>query len=117
MLLDDESNELFLLAYFYNSYVGELTNAPLPLIAHVPLPLVDFLPLGPQGASFNTPECVLVRSKDGVGGMSRVLHRLYLDRLIPRTWADERPPVLLNSWEAKYFGVNHTNIVEMAHQV
>ena len=72
---------------------------------------------GLQGAVFNTPECVLVRSQDGVGGMSRVLHRLFLDRLIPRTWADDRPPVLLNSWEAKYFGVNHATVVEMAHQV
>ena len=49
----------------------------------------------PQGGEFNTPECVMVRSKAGVGGMSRLLHRLFLDKLIPSSWADKNPPVLL----------------------
>lgn len=36
------------------------------------------------------------------GGMSRVVHRLFLDKLIPHTWADNGPaPVLLNTWEAR----------------
>jgi alpha-galactosidase len=43
------------------------------------------------GGVFNTPEAVLVRSDEGLGGMSRVLHRLFLDKLIPRTWADDGP--------------------------
>ena len=66
---------------------------------------------------FNTPEVVLTRSSEGLGGMSRAIHRLFLDRLLPRNWSDAQPPVLLNSWEAKYFHVNHNNIVEMAMQV
>lgn len=70
-----------------------------------------------EGDTFNTPEAILVRSGEGVGGMSRMLHRLFLDRLIPKGWADEQPPILLNSWEAKYFNVNHQNIVDMAVQV
>jgi alpha-galactosidase len=49
--------------------------------------------------------------------MSRTMHRLFLDRLIRASWADTDPPILLNSWEAKYFDVNHDNIVEMAVQV
>ena len=49
--------------------------------------------------------------------MSRVLHRLFLDALIPKKWSDENPPILLNTWEAKYFNVNHANIVEMAKHV
>ena len=49
--------------------------------------------------------------------MSRVLHRLYLDRLIPTNWSDVDPPILLNTWEAKYFHVNHNNVVEMAERV
>jgi alpha-galactosidase len=72
----------------------------------------------PQGAVFSTPECVMVRSKDGLGGMSRSLHRLFVDRLIPHVpgWDEPSvdPPVLLNSWEAKYFNVNHSSLVEMA---
>jgi len=68
-----------------------------------------------RGECFNTPEVALVRSSEGMGGMSRVFHRLFLDKLIPRiAWAETNPPVLLNSWEAKYFSVSHANIVEMA---
>jgi alpha-galactosidase len=65
---------------------------------------------------FCTPEAVLIRSSEGLGGMSRAVHRLFLDRLMPRNWSDENPPILLNSWEAKYFHVNHQNIVEMTRQ-
>jgi alpha-galactosidase len=69
------------------------------------------------GGSFATPEVVLARSAEGLGGISRALHRLFLDRLIPRHWSDHNPPILLNSWEGKYFHVNHDNILEMAKQV
>jgi alpha-galactosidase len=69
------------------------------------------------GETFSTPEAVLVRSGEGLGGMSRTIHRLFLDRLLPRNWSDDNPPILLNSWEAKYFHVNHSNIVEMTRQV
>eukprot|EP01038_Epipyxis_sp_PR26KG_P016244 gene16244-22115_t len=67
-----------------------------------------------RGGSFSTPEAVLVRSGNGLGGMSRMLHKLFNERLIPHTWADANPPVLLNSWEAKYFNVNHATILELA---
>ena len=70
-----------------------------------------------QGESFSTPEVVLVRSSEGLGGMSRTLHRLYLEKLIPPSWSDAKPPVLLNTWEAKYFHVSHNNILEMAEKV
>lgn len=69
-----------------------------------------------EGGTFATPEAVFVRSSEGLGGMSRTLHRLFLDRLIPKNWSDENPPILLNSWEGKYFHVNHDNIMEMARQ-
>ncbi|KAJ1430460.1 Melibiase-domain-containing protein [Ochromonadaceae sp. CCMP2298] len=82
---------------------------------------VGINPMGLQwhltpGQVFSTPEVVMVRSSEGLGGMSRSLHRLFLDRLLPRNWSDALPPILLNSWEAKYFHVNHSNIVEMATQ-
>lgn len=64
---------------------------------------------------FTTPECILVRSAEGLGGMSRQLHRVFLDALIPSNrWSTSPPPILLNSWEAKYFQVSHDNIIEMA---
>jgi alpha-galactosidase len=63
---------------------------------------------------FHTPEAILVRSSEGLGGMSRMIHRVFLDHLIPSQWSSSPPPILLNSWEAKYFDVNHDNIIEMA---
>ncbi len=69
------------------------------------------------GESFYTPEVVLARSSEGLGGISRTLHRLYLENLIPTNWSDAAPPILLNTWEAKYFHVNHNNLLEMAERV
>ena len=69
-----------------------------------------------SGEEFKTPEALLVRSSDGLGGMSRMLHRVFLDHLIPTQWSNSPPPILLNSWEAKYFDVNHDNIIEMAQK-
>lgn len=66
------------------------------------------------GQSFNAPEVLMVRSDEGLGGVSRMQHRIILERLIPANWSDTKPPIILNSWEAKYFAVTHDNIVEMA---
>ena len=49
-----------------------------------------------------------------MGGMSRKLHRLFRDCLIPQTWASQSPPVLLNTWEAKYFNISHDSAVHLA---
>ena len=68
--------------------------------------------LGP-GQEFCTPQVLVVRSNKGLGGLSRMQHRIILDKILPKSWADTSPPILLNSWEARYFQVNHTNVVEM----
>lgn len=70
-----------------------------------------------RGHSFYSPEAIAVRSCHGLGGMSGVFHRLFLDQLMPRTWADENPPIILNTWEANYFNINHSSIVELAQDV
>lgn len=66
------------------------------------------------GGVFNTPECLLVRSSEGVGGCSRVMHRIFLDNLIPNNWSNTTPPIVLNSWEAKYFSVDRESIIQLA---
>ncbi len=71
-----------------------------------------------KGKEFSTPEAILTRSKDGLGGLSREFHRVLEDYVIaplPK-WAEISPPVLLNSWEAFYFDINHNNIVELTKQ-
>jgi alpha-galactosidase len=55
------------------------------------------------GTSFQTPEAVLVFSAEGLGGMSRALHRFYRRHLLPVAWREKTRPILVNNWEATYF--------------
>lgn len=66
------------------------------------------------GENFQTPEAVMVYSCDGLGGMSRVFHRLYRTRLMRGKWRDLPRPILLNNWEATYFGFNEDKLIEIA---
>lgn len=52
------------------------------------------------GDSFQAPECVLVYSGEGIGGMTRSFHDLYREHLIPKKWLNAKMPVLVNNWEA-----------------
>lgn len=66
------------------------------------------------GASFQTPEAVLVYSGQGIGGMSRIYHKLYRTRLIRGAFRDQPRPVLVNNWEATYFDFNADKIESIA---
>jgi len=68
----------------------------------------------PPGDSFESPECVMVYSNTGLEGMSHSFHDLYRRYLIPERFFGTVPPVLLNTWEAMYFDVNHAKVVELA---
>lgn len=56
-------------------------------------------PLAPD-ESFCSPEAALVCSEEGLDGMARAFHGLLRAHLVPR----HGHPVLLNSWEALYYG-------------
>ncbi|KAJ5506851.1 Aldolase-type TIM barrel [Penicillium expansum] len=71
--------------------------------------------LGP-GETLTSPECVSVYSKDGLGGMSRSLHRLYRNHLIKSKFATSDRPTLLNSWEGLYFDYNQSSIYDLAKE-
>lgn len=71
--------------------------------------------LGP-GETLTSPECVAVYSKDGIGGMSRSLHRLYRNHLIKSKFATSDRPVLLNSWEGLGFDYNESTIYQLAKE-
>lgn len=66
------------------------------------------------GDSFQTPEAVLVYSDRGIGGMSRIYHRLYRTRLVRGLYRDEPRPVLINNWEATYFNFDADKIEDIA---
>jgi len=68
----------------------------------------------PRGGLFASPEVLLTASDAGLGTASRRLHRLIRERLTPCQWRSAPRPVLLNTWEANYFDVSHTGVVEIA---
>ncbi len=67
------------------------------------------------GESFQAPEAVLVRSSQGLGGLSRTYHRLYRTRLCRGEFRDRKRPILINNWEATYFNFNADKIKEIAY--
>ncbi|KAL4914760.1 Melibiase-domain-containing protein [Aspergillus aurantiobrunneus] len=71
--------------------------------------------LGP-GETLTSPECVSVYSADGIGGMSRSLHRLYRSHLMTSKFATDARPVLLNSWEGLYFNIDEDRMYRLAQE-
>ncbi|MDR1262238.1 MAG: alpha-galactosidase [Oscillospiraceae bacterium] len=65
------------------------------------------------GASFQTPEAVLVYSTDGLNGVSHIYHTLYRTRLCRGVWRDKPRPILINNWEATYFQFNEAKILDI----
>ena len=66
------------------------------------------------GESFQTPEAVIVYSKDGLNAMSQTYHRLYQKRLARGYWRDRTRPILINNWEATYFNFNEEKLLKIA---
>lgn len=66
------------------------------------------------GESFTTPETVMVYSNEGIGGMSRIYHRLYRNNLCRGEWKNTRRPILINNWEATYFNFDEEKLYDIA---
>lgn len=66
------------------------------------------------GASFQTPEGVMVYSCEGLTGMTHTFHDLYRNHLIRGVWRDKKRPVLINNWEATYFDFDEQKLLDIA---
>ncbi len=66
------------------------------------------------GESFQTPEAILSYSAEGLNALSRNYHRLIRDEVIPPRWRGVKKPVLVNSWEACYFGFDAEKLLKLA---
>ena len=75
---------------------------------------VDFAWKLTPGADFHTPEAVVVYSDAGLGGMSRAFHRVCAEHLVRGKYARAPRPILLNNWEATYFGFNEEKLLKIA---
>lgn len=66
------------------------------------------------GERFQTPEAVLVYSREGLNGMSQVFHRLYGKRLARGPWRDRERPIVINNWESTGFAFDEESILALA---
>ncbi|MCM1441073.1 MAG: alpha-galactosidase [Roseburia sp.] len=62
------------------------------------------------GESFETPQVALCYSAEGVGGMSRAYHDFFRDYIINPAYARKRRPIVINNWEATYFGFDNEKL-------
>lgn len=65
---------------------------------------------------FQTPECTMVYSSEGLNKMSQVYHKLYRKRLARGFWRDKERPILINNWEATYFDFNEEKILKIVKE-
>lgn len=76
----------------------------------------DFNWLLEPGEEFVAPEVVMVYSDEGIGKMSRTFHDLYRQHLVRGEYRDKRRPILINNWEATYFGFDTDKLIGIAEQ-
>ena len=68
------------------------------------------------GASFETPQAVLVFSNKGLNGMSHSFHDLYRNHLIRSPYKNQMRPILINNWEATYFNFDTQKLLDIARE-
>lgn len=64
---------------------------------------------------FDTPEAILCHA-DGLAKMSHCFHRIMNTHLVRGIYKEKRRPVLLNSWEACYFGFDEARLLKIADE-
>lgn len=64
-------------------------------------------------ACFQTPEAVMVYSKNGLNGMSQTFHRFINQHIVRGNYQMKSRPVLINNWEATYFDFDDEKIKQI----
>lgn len=62
--------------------------------------------------TFMTPEVVSVYSDKGFNGMTQTFHRYFLNEVMGFHQGNQYSQVLLNTWEAFYFDIDETRLIE-----
>ena len=104
----------FSLVYSGNFTAGIEKNAYNCARAYIGINPFEFEFTLEKNDSFQTPETVLVYSSEGLGGMSRIYHRLYRTRLCRGKFRDTERFVLINNWEATYFNFDEEILLNIA---
>lgn len=66
------------------------------------------------GAVFQSPEALFVYAPDGLNGLSHRMHPFIRQRICRGKWRDLPRPILVNNWEATYFGFNYDKLIAIA---
>lgn len=66
-----------------------------------------------NGEEIQSPEAVLVYSANGLGGMSRIFHKIFRERLARGKFRDIERYALINNWEATYFNFDEEKILQI----
>lgn len=69
-----------------------------------------------KGESFQAPQAVLCYSSEGLGSLSRKLHRFVNRHICRGIYMTKKRPVLINNWEATYFDFNLEKLQGIASQ-
>ena len=64
--------------------------------------------------SFETPVALITYSHQGLTGVSQESQAFVTDYIIPKQFAHEERPILLNNWEATYFDFEKEKLLELA---
>ena len=64
--------------------------------------------------SFETPVALITYSHQGLTGVSQESQAFVTDYIIPKQFAHEERPILLNNWEATYFDFEKEKLIELA---
>lgn len=65
-------------------------------------------------ATFQSPECVLVYSNQGLNGMSQQFHKFVSKHIITSQFKNKLRPIVINNWEATYFDFTSNKLIEIA---
>ncbi|MCI5771222.1 MAG: alpha-galactosidase [Clostridiales bacterium] len=68
------------------------------------------------GESFQAPEALLSYSDQGLNGMSHAFHPFIRQRICRGYWRDLPRPILVNNWEATYFGFDEEKLLAIARR-
>ncbi len=66
------------------------------------------------GERFQAPQAALTFSSTGFEGISYNMHRFVREHIVRGEWQHKERPILLNSWEAAYFGINENKLLRLA---
>ncbi len=72
--------------------------------------------LSSDGSVLAGPEVCLCYSDSGLAALSQKLHKAFEKHLIRSVWKNRRRPILVNNWEATYFGFNADKILAIAKE-